>query len=98
MYYSTIYVKPPLILECPEAFTFVQGYANGLDSMIMMVKHANTKAECGKFCELISTHCHSILWNEGQQSCILDKARENDVNNFGAGWNGWVTCVKGTPG
>ena len=98
MHYSTLNcLHLSLTLECPPDFNFVQGYAKSLEIMIMMLRNADSDKECATICRLVSPHCHSILWNEGQKSCIIDQASEEDISPS-ISWNGWITCVKGKHG
>ena len=81
-------------LECPSGYQFIEGYSNALNYVIIMMRHAHGKEECATFCHLSGQHCHSILWNKGQASCILDNAGKNDIENS-ADWIGWITCLRG---
>ena len=59
-----------------------------------MMRHAKDKEQCATFCISIGIHCHSIIWNERQKFCILDKASTNSVADSNT-WKEWITCVRG---
>ena len=80
---------------CPAGFKYIHGYDKSLDFMIMMRKQAVNAKECKEFCDRFGRGCHSITWNELQKTCILGKADESDVVDFGnSSWKGWVTCIR----